>query len=253
MRGRRPVLRRGIGGLVALGLVFVTLLVSWHALAKVDFLYALWYPTLEIEAHIAHYAARNVHGKQDFVRTDPAEHRRLFGAMVQGIHGRGEPLDQLVYRDEQGVAMGIFLRADEVGHLEDVAGLVRGLQLAGWTITAATVLLLVLQGRQGVLLPTPRAVLLALGLAWAVGGAVLAWVGPQQVFDRLHEWIFASGHPWFFYYEDSLMTTVMKAPDIFAAIVAIWLGVQLLLYLLVFAGLRHYTQRHHLPPDPTAR
>ncbi|MCA1791191.1 MAG: hypothetical protein LC667_15470, partial [Thioalkalivibrio sp.] len=72
-------------------------------------------------------------------------------------------------------------------------------------------------------------------------GVVVGLMGPQEVFDGLHEWIFASGHTWFFYYEDSLMTTVMKAPDIFAAIVSTWLVLHLILFGLLLAGLRHFS------------
>jgi len=231
--------RRWAGRLVALGLVFVSLMLSWHALAKLEFLYPVWYSALAIEDHVSHYGARNRTGRQDFVLTGPAEHRRLFGAVVEGIHGRGTPLDQLVYRDRDGNVLGTFLRAEEVGHLRDVAALVDKLLLAGWSIAAVTVMLVLLHGRRGVCLPTLMQAMLGYGILLGLAGVVVGLVGPQEVFDRLHEWIFASGHPWFFYYEDSLMTTVMKAPDIFAAIASTWLVLHLILYALLLAGLRH--------------
>ena len=231
--------RRWAGRVVVLGLVFVSLLLSWHALAKLDFLYPAWYSALAIEDHVAHYGARNRTGRHDFVLTGPEEHRRLFGAVVQGIHGRGTPLDQLAYRDRNGHVLGGFLRAEEVGHLRDVAALVEKLLIAGWSITVLTVALVLLQGRRGVCLPSLSQALLGYGLFLGVAGAIVGVIGPQKVFDGLHEWIFASGHPWFFYYEDSLMTTVMKAPDIFAAILVTWLVLHLVLFGLLLAGLRH--------------
>jgi hypothetical protein len=234
-----PAARRWAGRVVALGLVFVSLVLSWHALAKLDFLYPVWYSALAIEDHVSHYGARNRTGRHDFVLTGPAEHRRLFGAVVEGIHGRGTPLDQLVYRDRDGHVLGIFLRADEAGHLRDVAALVDKLLIAGWSITAVTAILVLLHGRRGVCLPTFARAMLGYGTLLGLVGVVVGLVGPQQVFDRLHEWIFASGHPWFFYYEDSLMTTVMKAPDIFAAILSTWLVLHLVLFGLLLAGLRH--------------
>ena len=230
--------RRWAGRLVAVGLIFVSLVLSWHALAKVDFLYPVWYSALGIEDHVSHYGARNRQGRHDFVLTEPAEHRRLFGAIVEGIHGRGTPLDQLVYRDRDGIVLGSFLRADEVGHLRDVAALVEKLLIAGWSITAVTVILVLLHGRRGVCPPTLVRAMLGYGILVVLAGAVVGLVGPQEVFDGLHEWIFASGHPWFFYYEDSLMTTVMKAPDIFGAIAATWLVLHLIVYALLLAGLR---------------
>jgi hypothetical protein len=237
-----PGARRWAGRLVALGLVFVSLVLSWHALAKLDFLYPVWYSALAIEDHVSHYGARNRTGRRDFVRTGPAEHRRLFGAVVEGIHGRGTPLDQLVYRDRDGNVLGIFLRADEVGHLRDVAALVDKLLLAGWSITVMTVILVLLHGRRGLCLPSFARAMLGYGILLGLAGVVVGLIGPQEVFDGLHEWIFATGHPWFFYYEDSLMTTVMKAPDIFAAILSTWLVLHLVLFGLLLAGLRHLSR-----------
>jgi hypothetical protein len=247
-RFSRPVLpcgpaRRWAGRVVALGLVFVSLLLSWHALGKLEFLYPIWYSALAIEDHVTHYGARNRTGRQDFVLTGPEEHHRLFGAVVEGIHGRGIPLDQLVYRDSDGHVLGSFLRAEEVGHLHDVAALVEKLLIAGWSITALTVMLVLLQGRRGVCLPSLGRALLGYGLFLALVAGVVGLIGPQEVFDGLHEWIFASGHPWFFYYEDSLMTTVMKAPDIFAAILVMWLALHLVLFGLLVAGLRQLSSR----------
>ncbi len=231
--------RRWAGRAVALGLVFMSLLLSWHALAKLDFLYPVWYSALAIGDHISHYGALNRTGRQDFVLTGPEEHRRLFGAVVDGIHGRGIPLDQLVYRDRDGNVLGGFLRAEEVGHLRDVGALVDKLLLAGWSVTALTVILVLLHGRRGLCLPSLARALLGYGILLGLTGVVVGVIGPQQVFDGLHEWIFASGHPWFFYYQDSLMTTVMKAPDIFAAILLTWLVLHLVLFAFLLAVLRH--------------
>jgi hypothetical protein len=234
---------RTTGWLVACCLVFVSLLLSWQALAKVDFLYSVWYPALSIEEHIRHYAARNETGRQNFVLTTPEEHHRLFGALVQGIHGRGEPLEQVIYRSADGEVLGHFLHADEVGHLRDVALLVQRMLFAGWTITAVAVILVLLQGRRGIRLPAFGRVMLGYGIVLGTAGLVIALVGPKQVFDALHEWIFASGHPWFFYYQESLMTTVMKAPDIFAAIVSVWVALHLILFVLLLAALRYLANR----------
>jgi hypothetical protein len=45
--------------------------------------------------------------------------------------------------------------------------------------------------------------------------------------------VFPPGHAWFFYYEDSLMTTLMQAPHLFGFI-AVAIGV---LALALFGGL----------------
>jgi len=45
-----------------------------------------------------------------------------------------------------------------------------------------------------------------------VGFATVSVVGPQKVFYTLHEWIFAGMAPWHFYFQDSLMTTMLTEP-----------------------------------------
>jgi hypothetical protein len=64
-------------------------------------------------------------------------------------------------------------------------------------------------------------------------------IGPRRVFYRMHEWVFPPENPWFFYYQDSLMSTMMKAPHLFGAIAPVLLALGLLLYAgLLFAAAR---------------
>ena len=42
--------------------------------------------------------------------------------------------------------------------------------------------------------------------------------GAKAIFYQMHVLIFPPDHQWFFYYQDSLMSTMMKAPDLFAGI-----------------------------------
>ena len=65
--------------------------------------------------------------------------------------------------------------------------------------------------------------------------AVLCLWGFTSVFYYLHTVIFPADHQWFFYYQDSLMATIMKAPDIFSAIAAQLLAVALLLTVSIDA------------------
>jgi uncharacterized membrane protein len=73
--------------------------------------------------------------------------------------------------------------------------------------------------------------------------AVLA-IGARQVFYWLHELVFPPDHPWFFYYQDSLMSTMMKAPYLFGAIAV----VLLLLGLAIYAALLVAARRLATPP-----
>ena len=64
-------------------------------------------------------------------------------------------------------------------------------------------------------------------------GIVIFAVGAHDVFKAMHEMVFPDDHQWFFYYQDSLMTTLMKAPDIFFAIGAVWAILASVIYLLL--------------------
>lgn len=214
------------GWVLIVCLLPAALLLSWLLLARLDFCYPLWYQVLGIERHIAFYAPQNRHGRDDFIRTSPEEHRRLFGLIVDGIHGRAD-LEAIEYRDEQGRTLGQLMHFDEIGHLRDVARLVKLLLAVGWVTLAIAVALALLLSWRRWALPPPGQVALAAALLLGGGGLLLALVGPQRVFDLLHEWIFPPEHPWFFYYQDSLMTTLLKAPQIFAAIAATWVGLAL--------------------------
>ena len=52
---------------------------------------------------------------------------------------------------------------------------------------------------------------------------LLSILGSNTVFNFLHEIIFPKENSWFFFYQESLMTTLMKAPDIFGVIAVILL------------------------------
>ncbi|MDZ7641008.1 MAG: DUF1461 domain-containing protein [Desulfurivibrio sp.] len=235
----RSELRRLPGWLLVGCLLPTALLLAWLTLARLDFLYAVWYQALAIEEHITYYAPQNRQGRADFAQTSPEEHRRLFGLIVQAIQGREEPLASAHYYNAEGRKLGKFLRAEEIGHLRDVKRLVAVLTRAGWWFTAAALFLAPFLWWRRLPLPLPGGVAAMWLLLLGVVGIILWWQGPQEVFDRLHQWIFPPDHPWFFYYQDSLMTTTMKAPQIFAAIAALWTLLSLGIYALLYAGARH--------------
>ncbi len=63
-------------------------------------------------------------------------------------------------------------------------------------------------------------------------------IGRARCFYQFHVWIFPDDHQWFFYYQESLMSTLMKAPVLFGYIAAVLVGlaVVLLAALLALAG-----------------
>ncbi|ADU65896.1 hypothetical protein Selin_1161 [Desulfurispirillum indicum S5] len=224
----------------ALSLPFLFLLsslyIGWILLGSVNFLYPQWYSLLHIEAHIQEYAPQNIHGKGNFAHTATAEHFRLFQQIVHGIHGRSD-LATITYHAPDGRKLGTLLSADEVTHLQDVAHIVTLLTRVGATCLILTLLLaLLLWHRRSRLLHPLRATAL-LGITALCISLGVYILGPVRVFYQLHDWFFPPDNPWFFYYQESLMTTLMKAPDIFGAIAVSWLLLSVFIAATAYSGL----------------
>lgn len=200
---------------------------SWLLLAQVNFLYPLWYDVLDLDAVIAHYGPENRY-RAGFELTTRAERERLFSAIVTAIHADGAGLDELVYHDSAGQPLDTLLTPPEIQHLHDVARLVAVLLPVGMVSGIAVVLLLLVTLARRAAPPVLSTVfggLLAV-LSLTVAGVLL--YGPTQVFYHLHEQVFPPGHQWFFYYQDSLMTLMMKAPDLFGYIALVLVALSLL-------------------------
>ena len=78
----------------------------------------------------------------------------------------------------------------------------------------------------------------SLGFIVIITGIVFL-VGPTKIFYAGHELIFPDNHQWFFYYEDSLMSTMMKAPDLFGPIACELAVVTFLIWFLLLAIVRN--------------
>ena len=194
-------------------------LISWQLAAQFDFGYRWLHGYYDIAGHVQRYGPKN-HYKQGLEQTTPAEQQRLFAVMVESIQHQGQGLADIRYHDVQGRDLGRLLRAPEVQHLEDVAVMVDDFVRVG-TIGGVLSLVLLWRLRRTVRAGQPvvwrhQVVGLALVLG-AVAAAVMS-LGPKKVFYWLHEWGFPADHQWFFYYEESYMSTLMKAPWLFGGI-----------------------------------
>lgn len=233
----------GLRILIHLALLWpAALWLAWIALVQVNFLYPLDYQLLDIPATIAQYAPQNRHGKQNFIETDKTERSRLFAAITRDIQQGGQGLAELHYHDPQGRDLGVFLTPAEVTHLTDVARVVKQgdrigfLALLGWLLVVAISLW------RRIPLPGLRGLAAGNGLLIAAVGVTVALVGPMQLFNAFHRSIFPANHTWFFYYQDSLMTTFMQAPNLFGLILLWWFAVAGMLLWLLW-GLAHVLKR----------
>ncbi|MBV1882374.1 MAG: DUF1461 domain-containing protein [Pseudomonadales bacterium] len=211
---------------------------SWKVLATADFLYPFWYQHIHIEQAIDRYAPENKY-KHNFTDTNEAERFRLFSAILKAVQNQGEGLSEIKYHHPNGNPIDNLLTTAEIIHLQDVAKIIT---IFFWTGVASTLALfpalLLLRKKQ---IPMPKKTTLIgtmIVIFTAAGLAVLA-IGPVDFFYDLHVRIFPDNHQWFFYYQESLMTTLMLAPTLFGYIALTWAITSFLLTTLILQGC-HY-------------
>ncbi len=207
-------------------------ILAWGALYPSDFLYGLWHAHGGIAEGIDRYGPKNRY-KLGFAETTRSQRVQLFHEINVAVHRGGEGLQAITYQSPSSQGSQLLLREPEVIHLQDVARLIDTLTRVAWGVAlmwgAGTAVYFVrcrvVPGlRQQV--AGPIALLLA-------GGLCLVMFGAEAVFNQLHIWIFPDEHQWFFYYQESLMSTMMLAPRLFAWIAATWVVLALGIFLLV--------------------
>lgn len=217
------------------------LFLAWRILATVDYLYPLLYEPAGIGAHIDRFGPENRY-RQGFSQTTREERERLFAEIGRAIRDQGRGLESLSYHDAQGNKLGTLLRPPEIIHLQDVARLVGRLEIAGAAALLLLTLQLILLRRQRRALPALGRMLLLTCAGLLLGALVVVVIGAKDVFYALHEWVFPSDHQWFFFYQDSLMSTMMKAPDFFGYVAAALIALALLILCLMLSAASRYTR-----------
>lgn len=211
---------------------------SWLVLAKADFLYPLWHDHFGIEQGIDKYGAKNRY-KKGFESSSKTERYRVFSEINKSVHSGGRGLSTIEYQSPTSNGPQFMLRHDEVVHLQDVANLIDLLQIiAGanglfWLILTGLILV-----KRIPAVTIPQQLLASTGFI-GVCLVVLVALGPNKVFNHLHIWVFPDEHEWFFYYQDSLMSTLMMAPTLFAYIAIALVLSAIVIYLLLLATTKH--------------
>lgn len=216
----------------------VSLPATWWIQAKFDFFYPTLYELVGIDDHIQRYAPINLKLKTGFELTLNEERFELFHGIVESIHNHGDGLKALSYNNQFTQTTTPLLTEAEVIHLQDVANLLDTLKPVVVVLFILWLLLMALQFKRRQVFPSMQFVLLSFLVILALSGLVLSF-GPEKVFNQLHEWVFPDEHQWFFYYEESLMSTMMKAPYLFAYIAAIWACLSVFFSFIVLGFFRH--------------
>ncbi|TRX54450.1 DUF1461 domain-containing protein [Thalassomonas sp. M1454] len=207
--------------------------ISWKLNSAIDFTYPNWYQALDIKNHIQTYAPQNQYNKQDFVHTSSEQHYSLFSEVVVAINNHGEGLDKISYTIDERTKR-LFTKS-EVIHLEDVSILIDRLTWL-WLVNLIPLsILLFAYIKNKVAMPDKKLKLQALITSALVIVLSFAFLGFKQIFYYFHTLVFPDNHQWFFYYQESLMSTFMKAPDLFAV-----MGLNLFLIAIIIFYLVNY-------------
>jgi hypothetical protein len=216
-------------------------LVSWHLLAQFHFAYPSGYQLLDLDKHIAEFAPLNRY-KDDFELTASEEHWRLFGEISDAVQSSGKGLGDISYRLKNGEIIPLMHEA-EIIHLQDVANLIDVFYLTGIVCLLLWIGLIAYAYYQKLKLPAVKKILLGFLAGFVLITIVVLAIGPTAVFYWFHVQAFPDGHQWFFYYQDSLMTTLMKAPDIFAFITILLFSLLILLWCVSLYALNRLLGR----------
>ncbi|MGE4478564.1 MAG: DUF1461 domain-containing protein [Deferribacterales bacterium] len=212
-------------------LVYYALFAGWYISYSNYFFFPVIYQMTDIHGHVLKFAPQNRMGKADFAFVGSGTHMKMFSEMLKSVENDGEGLAEITYPAGRNGKKAL-LTPDEVVHLQDVADLISLLR-SFWRL-----MLIMLLSVVGIMIYGRYRPYGLTALAWSgalLGGALWLAVskfGFVSIFYALHRMVFPEGHKWFFYYQDSLMSTVLKAPDSF-----IYFGVILGIFaLLVFVA-----------------
>ncbi|QMU60218.1 MAG: DUF1461 domain-containing protein [Gammaproteobacteria bacterium] len=225
--------------LLSISLFCVSFYIAWNLNAAANFLYSTWYEVLNLDETISKYAPDNKF-KNGFENTNQQQHIELFSGIVAGIQRDGEGLRDLSYLDEEKNAKRTLLTDAEVVHLKDVATLVskfKYLVIFGPLIVC--IVFILMRTRKIPVAKFKRHLIGGVGVILALAVLVML-IGPTKIFYVGHELIFPNNHQWFFYYEESLMSTMMKAPVLFGPIACQLLLLTVLLWLAALYFLQRF-------------
>lgn len=215
----------------------VSLFIAWHLLLACNFLYGFWHDNIGIAENIRQFGPENIY-RSGFADTSRAERIELFAQICHAISNHGAGLADISYVvASTGTKVPLLHRA-EIIHLQDVANLITALQKWEPALFMLWIGLITLFLAKSWPTPTYRQILLSNGIWLAGAGVLIAAVGWVAVFYKLHELIFPDNHQWFFYYRESLMSTMMKAPDLFLYIGLSLGAVTVLIYTMLHLATR---------------
>ncbi len=215
--------------------------ISWTLSSMNNFYYNQLYDRIEIGKHIKKYSIRNTNtDRRKFFFTDKNIHKQIFGEIVTAVNNNGKNLENINFKIKKQQIK--FLTKSEISHLKDVAKLVNSMKYFVFIILILTILIIVLmKNRKVKYLGMLKNYIIFISF-FSLIGILYYFSGFKKIFNLFHEICFKNGQ-WFFYYEDSLMTTLMKAPDIFFYISVILLILTIIFHFIAMLILNFYLKK----------
>lgn len=210
--------------------------ITWIALSKWDFGYAIAYDLIGSEFHIAQFAPKNIH-KAGFEAVTRDQHIELFGQINWSVHHQGLGLSDISYTLANGNNESLLHQA-EVIHLQDVANLIDQFYATSFVSLAIFLLFLAMAIKAKIAFPSTIKIITGFLSVLVSSCFAILIIGPTKVFYWAHTVVFPPENQWFFYYEESLMTTLMKAPDLFAFIAILLLAGFIICWALSFTTIK---------------
>jgi uncharacterized membrane protein len=223
--------------LIVLALL-LSIYVSWMANAELGYGYSWLYDVYQTDKHIEQYAPENRY-RHDFEMTDSDEHKVIFQQIVESVHNNGKGLKSISYT-ANGKTYS-FLHRAEIIHLQDVALLINHIHIMAAMCLVLFMFLYVMPHfvSEGIIAST-KGVISVFLIMVVVIGLIFSIIGAKAIFYQFHIWIFPDNHQWFFYYQDSLMSTLMKAPDLFGGIAIQILVLGLIIFMIMLGLFKKY-------------
>nr|MBV6628582.1 DUF1461 domain-containing protein [Oceanococcus sp. HetDA_MAG_MS8] len=231
-----------------MSVLLVASLLAWRLLAMVDFAYPWLYHPLGMHSNIETFGPQNP-TRPGFHTTDVTTRQELFAGIGRAIRNDGEGLRELRYTDRSSGRRYPLLTPAEVVHLEDVARVVSIYETLAGLGLLSLILCSIFMRRTKLPPPSARRWVMGLGVILGSGLIAVLAIGAEDIFYWLHTVVFPADHQWFFYYQESLMSMMMKAPVLFAGIGLIWLILGLVFLGLLLAGSRQVFSARN--PSPT--
>lgn len=212
----------------------IAIAMAWLLLAKSDYMYSLWYDHAGIAEAIDKYAPQNRY-RQHFADTSREERIRLFSKIVTSVHSQGHGLEDIRYKTRSNYTSSLLHKA-EVVHLQDVAKIITNLTrffMVTFVLWLACTLFFVLKRRQFPSLKDQSKGFLLLSVVIILLLVIFGW---EELFKQFHILVFPAENQWFFFYQDSLMATLMWAPNLFTYIGIAWAILAIVFFSLILLG-----------------